>query len=761
MKKTLLFLFWILCQSAFMAAQNPMIFSSKDNYKIVVGRDCDDASISAANELGSMMEKIFGKHYEIVSDRKNKGGKYISIGSNRFSDELYNKYRGQIRDDGFLIHSENGNLYIIATEPVALQYGVSHFLENYIGCVYASSNCLYFEKMPDGLTLGDIHDLQNPSFRYREVYQLIPNEDPHYALWHKLHNRSDFDREWGLFVHTFKTLVPVEKYFDSHPEWFSELLGRRVRDGQLCLSNPEVLEVLCANLKTEMEKEPTKKIWSVSQNDNESSCTCPACKHLDSLYGGPSGTMVWFVNQVAARFPDKTISTLAYQQTRHAPKNIRPANNVNIMLCSIECPRNKPIADDVSINSFQNDLRDWTSLTNNIFLWDYVVQFRNYLDPFPNLHVLQPNLQNFRNHGVPMIFEQGSNPNVTENHEWRTYLIAHLLWNVDEDVDQLRDKFLSAYYGADRAGYIKAYYDTMCQSLLESRQTLSIYGYPVDASDGYLAPDKIDYYRSLFAKAYKTSPYSGCPDEDLAVFNDHLRLLELSLDYAVLDLSFYDISPELSYFTFDSLGHKVVKSGMLALAQNFFDDCDRLGVKKLDEAKYTPQQMLDNIHNYVAKQTGVNKALHRSVLCSTKWSNIYDVGGPKALTDGKAGVMNYYYNWLGFQGNDMDVVVDLGDSQDIEGIQADFLFYPLSWIFAPRKVTCYVSDNQKDWVELSHIDYDNEEILTECKIVNFKLDVSAKARYVRLRANSLLTNPEWHRGVGQPCWIFCDEIVVR
>lgn len=749
----------VLCQMALMAQRN-VSFSRSDGYSIVVASDADSTVLAAANELGSVMEDVFGKPYDILPDNRFKRGSFISIGRNRLSDKLCDHYKDSIRDDGFLLFSDKGNMYIIGNEQIALRYGVCHFLENYLGCVYASSNVLYVEKKPNGLTLSDIYDLQNPSFRYREVYQLIPNEDTHYAVWHKLHNRTDFDREWGMFVHTFKELVPVERYFDTHPEWFSEIHGQRVRDGQLCLSNSDVLEVLCANLKTKMDKEPEKTIWSVSQNDNESSCTCPDCKLLDSLYGGPSGTMIWFVNQVAARFPDKTISTLAYQQTRHAPKNIQPAGNVNVMLCSIECQRDRPIADDTSHNSFQSDLRDWTSLTSNIFLWDYVVQFRNYMDPFPNLHVLQPNLRCFRSFGVPMVFEQGSHPNVTENHEWRTFLIAHLLWNVDEDVERLRDRFLKAYYGADRAVFVKTYYDAMSDALLESRQTLSIYGYPIDAQNGYLSPQKIAFYRKLFAQAYATSPYANCSDDDLAAYNDRLRLLELSLDFAVLDLSLYDVGPELSYFYIDSTGNKIAKPEMLSLVDEFYKDCKRLGVKKLDEANYTPRQMVDLIGGFVAKQTGDNKALHKPVTCTTKWSDTYDVGGPQALTDGKAGVLNYYYNWLGFQGNDMDVIVDLEDSQEISEIKADFLFYPLSWIFAPRKVTCYVSDNQKDWRKVAHVDYENEELLTECKIVDFKFSVSAKARYVRLVANSLLTNPDWHRGVGQPCWIFCDEIVV-
>ncbi|MCK7531928.1 MAG: DUF4838 domain-containing protein [Marinilabiliales bacterium] len=51
---------------------------------------------------------------------------------------------------------------------------------------------------------------------------------------------------------------------------------------------------------------------------------------------------------MAALFPDKTISTLAYQYSRPAPRLTRPAPNVEVMLCTIELNRSRPIADDPS-----------------------------------------------------------------------------------------------------------------------------------------------------------------------------------------------------------------------------------------------------------------------------------------------------------------------------------------------------------------------------------------------------------------------------
>jgi len=36
------------------------------------------------------------------------------------------------------------------------------------------------------------------------------------------------------FVHTFYPLIPPEKYFAQHPEWFSEIKGTRTTDHANC-----------------------------------------------------------------------------------------------------------------------------------------------------------------------------------------------------------------------------------------------------------------------------------------------------------------------------------------------------------------------------------------------------------------------------------------------------------------------------------------------------------------------------------------------
>ena len=78
---------------------------------------------------------------------------------------------------------------------------------------------------------------------------------------------------------------------------------QRIPDGQLCLSNPEVFDLVMEGLNERMAEKPEALYWSVSQNDTYKACECDNCKKEYEAYGGYSGAMVHFVNKVAAEFP--------------------------------------------------------------------------------------------------------------------------------------------------------------------------------------------------------------------------------------------------------------------------------------------------------------------------------------------------------------------------------------------------------------------------------------------------------------------------
>ncbi|MGI6573565.1 MAG: DUF4838 domain-containing protein [Fermentimonas sp.] len=114
--------------------------------------------------------------------------------------------------------------------------------------------------------------------------------------------------------------------------------------------------------------------------------------------------------------------------------NAKPAKNVNLMFCSIESNRSKPIRDDESSASFREDMEDWAELSDNIILWDYMVQFSNLYTPFPNFRVLQPNMQYFVSNNVSALYSQGNPQPTGDMWQLRAYVAAKLLWNPDCDL---------------------------------------------------------------------------------------------------------------------------------------------------------------------------------------------------------------------------------------------------------------------------------------------------------------------------------------
>ena len=280
-------------------------------------------------------------------------------------------------------------------------YAVYSFLEKYLGCRWYSSKVSHIPRQNE-IIIGQINETQIPSLKFREVYY-ADAMDPAFAARQKLNGNASViqngkqvrekHRGWGTWCHTFYTFVPPDKYFAVHPEYFSLINGKREPVSQLCVTNPDVFRITLAELKKRIQENPEDHYWDVSQNDRHSNCTCPNCQAVDDREGTPMGSVLEFVNKIAAEFPDKIISTLSYQYTRRPPAKIRPAENVSIMLCSIECNRSEPILTDPLSASFRSDVQDWSKICDKVFIWDYVVQFSNLVSPFPNLRVLQPNVR--------------------------------------------------------------------------------------------------------------------------------------------------------------------------------------------------------------------------------------------------------------------------------------------------------------------------------------------------------------------------------
>jgi hypothetical protein len=719
-----------------------LVKNGRSDFSVYVDASASPSVLASADTLRRYIRDISGAQLAFAHKLRKKGHQIIfEVGT--CADQGL-KIR-ELGSDGFRIKTDRNNLFITANTERGIQNAVYTFLETYLGCRKYSPTVTVIPKKTT-IVLPDIDDTQVPSvtFRMQDFYE------PSYAAWHKLNTHDD----WGLFVHTFRTLVPPEKYFDTHPEYFSQLKGHRISGGQLCLTNPDVFRIVVDELRARMKENPRARFWSVSQNDTYCPCECDACRAIDSVEGSPAGSILSFVNRVADEFPDKIISTLAYQYSRTAPKYIKPRPNVNIMLCSIECNRSQPLADDPNSASFVKDVEDWCKLTKNIFLWDYVVQFRNLVSPFPNLRVLQPNIQFFVENGITSIFEQGLPDMHGEFAELRIYLIAKLLWNPYIDIGSVMDDFLQGYYGS-AAPYIRRYIDAMHDALAASGEDLLIYGYPTPSQNGYLSPAMMKTYDSLFDQAE-----NAVKNESEYLFR--VQTARLPLQFALLEQAKVYGTAAGGCFTENSDGTLSVKPAMESLLATFVERCKRAGISKLWERETSPDQY-DAATRAFFDQSGITHlAKSKHVTLAEPASSKYHDGDESSLTDGLKGWDDYHMHWLGFEGEDMEATVDLGTVQVVSSISTDFLQDIESWVFMPLTVEFLISEDGRRYHTVGEVKNTVPAEKFGAVIAPFAVQFEqSKARFIRVRAVNMKTCPAWHKGAGGKAWIFIDEITVQ
>lgn len=742
MRSALLFIFFLIVflQPAMgNSKKTNLIVNGKSGYKIVLSSGAQKWDSLAAKELRNYIKEISGADIPVVS---SPSGKDIVISIDN-----------GIKKDGFAIKINGDAISITGGPGRGTLNAVYSFLEKFTGCRMYTSAVKVIPKKKN-IILPQMDIKEEPVFAYRDIHYK-ESWNTEFSHWHKLDADPESKKIWGLFVHTFSRLVPPEKYFKEHPEYFSELNGIRVPDGQLCLSNPEVFRIVVEELRKRMKDNPNAKIWSVSQNDNFSNCRCSECSKLDEEEGSPSGSLLNFVNKVAREFPDKIISTLAYQYTRQAPKHIKPEKNVNIMFCSIECNRSKPLETDPSSAGFVNDLKAWSSIAKSMIVWDYVVQFKNTVSPFPNFHVLQPNIQLFKKFNADMMFQQGAGGCTGyEFGELRNYIIAKLLWNPDADVNAVMNDFLNGYYGKG-GKFIRQYIDLMTNALKKSNADLLIYGNPIAPMNGYLSAGLIEKYNSLFDRA------ETAEKKHYDVLN-RIKIARLPLKYAMLEQAKVIATGDKGLVVKDKNGNFSPNPKIETLLDEFYNESKLTGRLVINESSVSADDYVSTYKDLLGKTMKNPLALGKPVQFNTEPSAKYKANGKATLTDGLRGVNDYNFNWLGYEAEDLDVVIDLQKECQVKNVSINFLQDNNSWIFMPKEVEFSISTDGKTFGNNVIIKNTEPEEKGNAFTKTFSARFADKnARYIKVKGVSMKACPKWHKGYPGKAWIFADEIVVE
>lgn len=160
----------------------------------------------------------------------------------------------------------------------------------------------------------------------------------------------------------------------------------------------------------------------------------------------------------------------------------------------------------------------------------------------------------------------------------------------------------------------------------------------------------------------------------------------------------------------------------------------------------------------------ISKATMANVKYNVEPNNKYPGLSPRELTNGLQG--NVIFNsgrWVGYEGKDLDLTIDLGEVKPIRLISVRTLVSPSQWIMPHRGIWMWVSTDGKNFEDIYDLpaepmpankpDYiDTDNVL---------LPMPKDARYVRIKMLSEKSMPAWHPNAGKTAWLFVDEITVE
>lgn len=432
--------------------------SKMKDWDIVVAPDAIPSEKYAAEEFKKLFLEATGIDLPINNNAKDLSA-HVFIGQN----SILNGYEASRFDEEELcVVVKEDMLAIVGGRPRGTLYGVYQFFEDGFGVRFLTADHTYVPKSESiKLPCGEFG--YNPPFSFRWSYYGENFRDPLFAAKLRINTISDDERIGGktaqnLINHSVGWLLPYSKYGKEHPEYYALVDGVRDTrtDGggpQLCVTNPEVIKITAENAIQYLNNHPGLKNISVSQADTDRYCRCESCEEINQREGTPMGSQLYFVNSVAELIekvhPNVKVGTLAYWYTRKAPKTIKPRHNVQIQLCSIECCTLHPIDDPncEKNRAFCQDMNDWSSICNDIWIWNYNTNFRYYDLPFPNLRVIGPNVRYFlRNNAKGVFMQANGNGTSGEFSDLRNYLISRMLWNPHFNDREVLEEFVKLHY---------------------------------------------------------------------------------------------------------------------------------------------------------------------------------------------------------------------------------------------------------------------------------------------------------------------------
>ena len=572
------------------AAPEPVVLlaEGKSTHTIVLQPGASPSEQWAAEELRSHFEACTGVSLTVVESAEVLEGPMIVLGLGPVAELVgVSPDPDSLGEQGFYTKTVPPHVVIAGTAEAGTLYGVHRFLEEHLGVRWYAPGVTKTPAVSD-VTVPPLDELKTPAFQWRDTSYRRPGAEEDF-LSRQAENAGDggADHQYGIQhdhdgrAHSYFWYVSPDEFFDEHPEYFSEIGGVRIReDTQLCLTNPDVLEIVTERMLQRMADKPHSRQHNFSQKDRYNYCQCESCSAMNAELETFGGTQFWFVNELAKRtvevYPDKLIGTLAYMYTEEPPKDMVMHPNAAIWLCHMFPSCDSHPIESCPLNAdYKRRAEAWSGITDHLYIWHYIVDFMHYYNPFPNFRAMAADMRFYRDIGVKGIYLQGMGHagGGGEFSLLRPYYGMKLLWDPDIDPEAVRRDFLEGFYGA-AADPIEQYMEMLLDKVTDDNVHMHLYTNP---AQGYLPDEVVNAGETLFGEA--EAAVAG--DE---VLLDRVQVARMPLVYARL-------FPRSGY---EILGQTLAWQGELAGPGEvswFLDMLDSHGFQTIREVAGQPETL--------------------------------------------------------------------------------------------------------------------------------------------------------------------------
>lgn len=454
-----------------------LLVDGKSEYKILLPAKPTDEENTAASEFNFFLAQASGVQLEIVNEKDNTlpgSGKFISIGNTKLYNDNAKVDFSTMNNSSIAVKLVGDDIYLSGAYGRAVIFAVYEFLEQQFNYEFIDVNLFVIDKGVKNEEILKWDFTYEPSFTYRNSsYGYLTRLDDPMAYTRLKFNMED-SKVLGLAGrpnHNYLTAVPVEKYYDEHPEWFT------ARKDQLCLTrDPQgIANVMAEVIKNQITEEvknngKAPSVIHVGHEDMGAWCSCASCTATISKYGGYHvATGILFMNILSDTLKpwmeengyNVGLQTYAYHETENAPvvynedtgkydlisEDLILRDNVWIQYAPINADYYSPFDGVNNENTFAN-LQGWSMITKNLSMWIYCETYGNHLVPYDTFNCTKRNYQLLSEYGVVSLYNQGE-WNVVNSNAWdhfKQYMNAKLAWNADADMDEITETFFRETY---------------------------------------------------------------------------------------------------------------------------------------------------------------------------------------------------------------------------------------------------------------------------------------------------------------------------